>query len=581
MFHAAAPAYSLDVPSYISIEYPLRVNNADKAIDMVGGPTRISECFIDPDMDLQLKLRPGDPYSHPINSAKIISDENALFKIRIPKSIMEKHRGDVRAAIEECETVGKKYIVEPVGMLGKTYRFRSLADFQMLTRESRFTTEFDQSLNEGNLDKIKQFSTKIRQDFTGEQHYKNTDMDIPPLVRYARADVPFNYRYTGNLLLDESGEWQNKAVKLHTIFVDWGVTPPRTFDPVLQEEYDKAVRDYSTLKQTLPARLADESPVYYFLECIKLLRKLFDMKPIWLRRHIHWMLPEKFRTQLRYALPYVAYTTTKGPWRQSFIKFGYDPSKDPDAAPFQVEAFRSNRNHVTDNQVLRMLESGEDVYIIPQTLYPYIDEFSDSGSELNRLQIGKVPRQFFFDGENPTTVVSFQIGDIMDEDVKQILRGAKLGAVCHEGSGWYDWVTICRLRAVVKYKLGCINEGRAVSEPLVVELSQRTQFSKNQYAHIRPKEGEEEEEGEEEGEGGEVPREDEENDREVAEEDEEEEESRVSDEQEDNGKAEAEIAEDNILKRLETYNPESKGILDRLQGLVKQEDLMDVGWKTK
>ncbi|QPG74006.1 hypothetical protein FOA43_001323 [Brettanomyces nanus] len=560
-----APTYSLDVPSYISIEYPLRVNNVSRAIDMVGGSSQISECFIDPEMDLQLKLRPDDPYSHPINSAKIISDENVLFKLRVPKKILANHIGDVRGALEECESKGRDYTVEPVGLLGKTYRFRTLADFQKLSRDSKFTHQFDASLNTGDFGEIKQFSNSIRSDFVANQHYDNRNMDIPPLVRYARADVPFNYRYTGNLLLDESGKWQNKAVKLHTIFVDWGREPPQTFDPVLQEEYDKAVRDYSTLKDTLPTRLADESPVYYFLECIKLLRKLFDMKPIWLRRHVHWMLPEKFRTQLRYALPYVAYTTTKGPWRQSFIRFGYDPAKESSAAPFQVEAFRSNRNHVTDSQVQRMVDNGEDVYIIPETLYQYLDEFSDTNSELNKLQIGKVPRQFFFDGENPTSVVSFQIGDIMDEDVKQILRGATISDACHEGSGWYDWVTICRLRAVVKYKLGCINEGRAVSEPRVVELSQRTQFSKNQYAHIKPEsQGEDgEEEGEEEVEAEET------------------EEGEVENEADDESQTEDDKSseKDDIIRRLEMFNPESKNLLEELHGLIKQEDVMDVEWK--
>lgn len=527
---------------------------------MVGGRKNISECFIDPDKSLQLKLRPEDPYAHPVDSAKVVSQENVLLKIRVPRKIMARHRGDVRAALAECEERGEKYRVTPAGMLGQTYRFRALADFQMLPSPGSFTRKFDASVVRGDLSGIQDLARQMKEDYNQRPEFVNTDMDIPPLVRFARADVPYTYRYTGNLLLDKSGQWQDKAVKLHTIFVGWGEPVPRTFDPVLQEEYDKAVRDYEELKRTVPAGGAEESPVFYFLECIKLLRKLFAMKPVWLRRHIHWMLPEKFRTQLRYALPYVAYTTTKGPWRQSFIRFGYDPAKDPEAAKFQVEAFRSNRNHVTDAEVKRMLVSKEDVYIIPQTLYGYLDEFSDPKSELNRLQIGKVPRQFFFDGENPTTVVSYQVGDIMDEDVKRILKEAKIEPNCHEGSGWYDWVTICRLRAVVKYKLGCINEGKAVSESRVVGLSQRTQFSKNQYVHIRS----DSEKSASEGSGKE-----DENADNNAEDEEEEAEGGVS---------KKDGAEPDIIGRLKKFNPDSGDILKELKGLVKQEDVMKVEW---
>lgn len=581
-----APSYKLDIPSYLSIEYPLRVKDTSKAIKMVGGSTKISQCFIDPEMKLQLKLRPGDPYSHPVNSSKITSDENVLFKLRIPKRIMDKHTGDVQSALEECEKEGKKYYAEAVGMISKTYRFRALADFQMIMKRSPFMQQFESSLYSGDLDQIKHLSASIQQDFAQKQTYTNTNMDFPPLVRYARADVPFNYRYSGNLLLDERGEWQNKAVKLHTIFVHWGEKPPRTFDPLLQEEYDKAVRDYTTLKDTVPERLANESPVFYFLECMKLLRKLFDMKPVWLRRHIYWMLPEKFRTQLRYALPYVAYTTTKGPWRQSFIKFGYDPSKNSKAALFQVEAFRSNRSHVSDSNVKRMLDKKEDVFIIPETLYQYLDDFSNPKSELNGMNIGKVPRQFFFDGENPTSAVSFQIGDIMDKDVKQIIRSAKIEQTCHEGSGWFDWVTICQLRAVIKYKMRCINEGKPILETRVVELSQRTQFSKNQYVHIRSDSDNEDDRdayGEEGEDGDENENEDEEvdengNGNEDGDEDENENENEEEESTNTKGKTnqdgkKCQVKDEDLLTRLEKYNPKSRHVIEGLEALIKQEDL--------
>lgn len=543
-----AKVYSLDVPSYISVEYPMKVNDVERATSMVGGSDKIAQCFIDPEVSLQLKLRPDDRYSHPISSAKVTPGENVLLKVRVPKRLLQEHHGDIRATLKECQEKEKKYEIEPVGLLGKTFRFRSLADFQVLPRSSQFTQNFEKSLNVGDLSEIKSFAADIKREFDSKQSYDNIDMDIPPLVRYARTDVPFNYRYSGNLLLDSKGEWQNKAVKLHTIFVNWGDPPPQTYDPVLQEEYEKAVKDYAELKETQRPQLADETPVFFFLECIKLLRKLFDMKPVWLRRHIHWMLPEKFRTQLRYALPYVAYTTTKGPWRQSFIRFGYDPAHDPNAAIYQVEAFRSNRNHVTDDEVKSMIDTDEDICIIPRTLSEYTKEFEDPDSEINKLHIGKVPRQFFFDGEHPATVVSFQVGDIVDADVDRILSTSKLEPSCGEGSGWYDWKTICRLRSVVKYKLSCINEGQPISEDEVQKRIRKGDFSKNQYAHVKRSED-------------------------VADDDQDD-----RDEDDEPAKPTDGPSNDDLLGRLKQFDPNGASVVEKLKGLVNQEDVMEIGW---
>ena len=43
---------------------------------------------------------------------------------------------------------------------------------------------------------------------------------------------------------------------------------------------------------------------------------------------------------LKLVLPVVAYYFSSGPWRNQWIKYGYDPRKDQEAAKFQTLDYR-------------------------------------------------------------------------------------------------------------------------------------------------------------------------------------------------------------------------------------------------
>ncbi|XP_017704855.1 PREDICTED: general transcription factor 3C polypeptide 5 isoform X3 [Rhinopithecus bieti] len=69
------------------------------------------------------------------------------------------------------------------------------------------------------------------------------------------------------------------------------------------------------------------------------LRKLFDIRPIWSRNAVKANIsvhPDK----LKVLLPFIAYYMITGPWRSLWIRFGYDPRKNPDAKIYQVLDFR-------------------------------------------------------------------------------------------------------------------------------------------------------------------------------------------------------------------------------------------------
>lgn len=244
-----APTLDLDVPSLLSVEYPLRVKDTEKAIAMIGGREKLKKCFIEPDMKLELRFRPEDPLSHPIHSTVLKNSGNVLVKFRIPKKVLAANNRDIRKSIEQCEKENIKYLIEPFGILKQNYKFRKLADFQKVTKTSEFNNKFNESIRSGNFEKIDGFAEELKESMDEMQKFENKDLDLPSLVRYSREDVSHSYKYFGNLLLDEQGEWVNKAVKLHSIQIQWGDPIPTKYDPKLDVEYNKAIGEVERMKE--------------------------------------------------------------------------------------------------------------------------------------------------------------------------------------------------------------------------------------------------------------------------------------------------------------------------------------------
>jgi general transcription factor 3C polypeptide 5 (transcription factor C subunit 1) len=74
-------------------------------------------------------------------------------------------------------------------------------------------------------------------------------------------------------------------------------------------------------------------------ERIERVRQLFEERPIWTKAAI------RYNTGLtdehtKIILPVVAYYFINGPWRISWVKFGYDPRKDPTARIYQTLDYR-------------------------------------------------------------------------------------------------------------------------------------------------------------------------------------------------------------------------------------------------
>ena len=123
---APAPAPERPLPNthFYSVEYPGYVNptSAPLAIERLGGQQSIDTAFRRAtgrdrvESLLELHLRPGNPYAHPV-PGEVVPTSNIVLKV--VKRKRRRQEGDLMDG-----SIGE-YTVQAVGVIPKTARFRS------------------------------------------------------------------------------------------------------------------------------------------------------------------------------------------------------------------------------------------------------------------------------------------------------------------------------------------------------------------------------------------------------------------------------------------------------------------------
>jgi general transcription factor 3C polypeptide 5 (transcription factor C subunit 1) len=513
-----AKEHSLDIPHISCIEFPLKVNNIDRAFAMVGGEKRITDSIHD-ETTHPLELRfTKNIHEHPV-TAKVTTHEQLLVKISVPKKLLETNKRNIQKTLLDIHERDKKPIhVTPVAIINKTFRFREMSDFQYQTANSKFAQQVDSSVHSLNYNNIKKLDVYSQDLKPWEYAIPEQELfDLPPPPKFSSIPLPFNFNYKKNsATITKEGKitTRNKHIKLHSIIIKWSEQPPKGPSPELV-----------TQLKIFEAQQADNIFFKDILETLKILHALFEKKPIWIRKHLEAVLPVSLKPCLKYSLPQIAYTYTKGPWRQAYIKFGIDPKSSPKYAVYQTEGFR-------------------------------VPNFSKS---LPKGFISEVPngvsKVFKFNGDELPVSLLFQIQNITDPMVKDLLSKSEIRTVVDFNDGWYDSLTIAKLRALMRYKLRTLVDGTVLNEKKVDHILYKMELSE---ADQEKEEGEEdnEEDGEEE-----------ENNNEDQEE---------LDEEELEKEYELDITDanyDEIMKYLKKLNPKGAEELGKLSGLLKQANI--------
>ncbi|KFA79864.1 hypothetical protein S40288_03775 [Stachybotrys chartarum IBT 40288] len=445
----AAPKYAIPLRDLAAVEIPAIVESVDRAVKAFGRNTSLRHAYPTRN-SIPLYLNPESPYCKPIMSHNAQS-HNVVLKVTVPRRTGRKRKrgsdgpwlGDLEVADVDADSVPSttvcsvarkddpkllrqkleenvgKYHVEAVGTTRHTHRFRGLADFYWDMSKSDFTTRYVEQVLPGDVETLRKFSFA-----PGFDVGPNVDVIPPPMFTHMR--LPFNYAYSQNPYVRATADGDTintTAVKHVGYFI--GAEAPAPAGPQIQPD------------------LADP----HIVEIMAELEMAFQERPIWTRRSLLNHLGGKLRNwnELKKHLNYAAYQFKGGPWRDAVVQYGIDPRTDPKYRQYQTLMFKLPRQVKAHKDQtwhsLRRMQTGP------------VKEF------LNELSESHV-----FDGETyHTDGKVWQVCDITDSLLKDLLEKAAIRPTWDVTSGWYHGGLWAKVKAIMKTKFIAIRFGRRLT----------------------------------------------------------------------------------------------------------------------
>lgn len=240
---------------------------------------------------------------------------------------------------------------------------------------------------------------------------------------FTHMSLPFNYNYSQNpyvRLTGDGGTVNTTAVKHVGYFIS--ANDPIPSGPQQQPD------------------LMDHRMV----EIIAQIEETFQDRPVWTRRSMLNHLGGKLRNwnELKKYLNYAAYQFKGGPWRDGVVPYGVDPRTDPKYRIYQTLMFKLPKQKRAKKdqtwQSLRRAQMGP------------VKEYSQELSESH-----------IFDGETyHTDGKVWQVCDITDPLLRDLLDNAAVRPTWDVSSGWYHGGLWAKVKAIMKTKLLAIQFGR-------------------------------------------------------------------------------------------------------------------------
>lgn len=467
----------------VCVEYPGVFSSADRMLATLGSEQKVTKTYANPSKRLELRYRPQDPFCHSLYGNRVPSG-NLLLR--------------VRRRVRKNDPKDAEIHMDMLGVIGTTYKFTGLADFQCLAVHSeggKHTSLYDKII--------------LRKPESQEFFEQPMPYFLPPPI-FSRLDSPVDYFYRPdvhlNQMLGDSKNFigLNRAGRPHNaIFVSFT-------DPIVPAECLEAAKvTWKRICMNECDKRGEEQ-----------LKKMFESRPIWSRNAVKANInlhPDK----LKLLLPVYAYYMVTGPWRSLWVKLGYDPRKTPEAKKYQMLDFRircsSKHGYLLSNIPIKAKRSSLN-YSLPNTLNKsapqpasVMDLPTQEGPSSSRdpapvtYQL-KESSYIFREGMLPPhRQMFYQVCDLDVESIqKEIEQNNGNEQHCDERDGWCVVGTTDKLRDIISAMIKAVIRAQ---KPALPELPKRRrrkgQSVKDVYA-----EEEEDEVGEDEN------REDEEEDEE-------------------------------------------------------------------
>lgn len=318
----------------VCIGYPGIVNNEENMLKTLGGIQSISKVYSEANRRLELRFRPDDVYCRPACSDQhkttglLLSIKVTRKKKKKPSTVTSKRNVEEDKRLKNQEVTDNKkcdkhedhlsdgditFSTRVIGRVDVTYKFKSFCDFQYLPMHydgEKMINIHDTLVPHGLI--------------TPEWFDEPAEYFLPPAT-FSRMDTMQNYHYRQENADTEPcmtpyiiGRTRRRR-SIYATFVAFSVPsiPSKPRDLALKYLKIKFLTDAHVHK----------------------LRELFEERPVWSKFAL--LAVTKFSAdQLKYLLPAVAYYFVTGPFRILWVRFGYDPRKDPSSKIYQSIDFR-------------------------------------------------------------------------------------------------------------------------------------------------------------------------------------------------------------------------------------------------
>ena len=391
---------------------------------------------------------------HPIRGKRApYRDDSIILKITMPKGTLAKQNNSIRSALQSLDP--KEYTVTPVAIVNNSIKFRELSDFQVRLDNVPAAYEYQTDFRSLDLKKIKKYVDSIPEnDVSPQENVADiiidrslpspaSDYQLPPPPRFSLVGLPHRYMYKQNsfAVSKDDGTFRVSAyyVRNYQILVDDlddSVKIPTKPDEAL-------LRDYREAQRTgfYPGSTFGMGYLEALEECVELLNKLFSRRPVWVKRHLDGIVPERIHHTIKVALALVSYRFTMGPWRNTYIKLGCDPRSSNEYAKYQTEYFKIPRKMLDDPKIRKN-----------------IPEIPTLSFESNNP--GDIDTRFEFDGTRIPWYLMLQIDLLTKEpNIAEVFNKVEYLPTPSPVSGWFTELDLFKMRSIMKYELICLAEG--------------------------------------------------------------------------------------------------------------------------
>ncbi|EPE05062.1 transcription factor tau subunit sfc1 [Ophiostoma piceae UAMH 11346] len=407
------------------------------------------------------------------------ADEAGNLKNRLPGDELEMR--DAKLLRRKLQDNAGRYETEVVGVVKHSHRFRGLADFQQSVHDSSFMAKFVDKIMPGDLAKLRQFELT-----PGIAAAPGVDLPPPPF--FTSHMLPFPYFYTQNPFVREVST------------SDGNVRLVNSTASAAVAGYLLGFDEEPVPTSPPPGLAAITGRRRMILDAMQ---RAVDERPVWTRRglvnHMRAATGLPFtENRLKQYFAHVCYQFKGGPWRDSLVRYGVDPRKDPSCRQYQTVFFKLHYQedrkgacwHSVRERDAALGETAADgaadngtdkeaadhikgVHIITPVTAEAINNSTATATTTTPATGNESsgptrvrPDTHIFDGRSYCDDGKiWQVCDITDPLLVSIVADAPQRPTCElVSAGWFHHGTWAKFRAVMKTKLLAIRFGRLIDD---------------------------------------------------------------------------------------------------------------------